>query len=781
MSESQSLATSKHKNVAKKKWKSTLQPHWLDFDLFSQPINLNVNGNTSHRSYPGLVLSVCFFMALVSITTIEMIKYIDRAEPTTTMDNRIVKVYERINLKDNGFIPAVLFYTNNDKTIEYDDLSKYYTVSWRKDIWTNKVGGRTDLLEYDASAEYFDVVRCGELPSNQTRYVEDDPTLTEPIKRHALCPVTNKSFSVSGRGSDKVYETLTLVIQPCSLPSGQCKVASEVDDTYFQVLYPSYALNFSDFDSPRTAFMQTEDYYNIDLQRTQNTYMKLRTNKILDYLGFSPKWVESDHYIDVGTTKQEVLSRNSQTECSKLTYKNTSECSPYAEIRFKSSPDIRLMYRRYKTTIETLGSIGGSLGTLFTIFGFIMGLILASKGDDFLANKVFPLIYSDNLEQITTDYENLLSKNSPNQEQELDCEPTPNVNTSLKYLEIADIRSKNPPKTKKDNFGTEPSDKIGENSPINLDSPNQGSNPAFDLLQKQTFITSHVNKFVLDPLANFPDFKKCNKELQLNYSLSDSFWQFRTMRCRCCRKKQATSNDEKKAIDNELALFAKRRALYECICENLDVVNLVKTMVEVKVIVKGIIEDRHRDLMHIVGFKEWLKDRKEDVESRNYLDKLYVESQRKKCCKGYGVCCTYYREAKLSDLECYIKYDRAKQCYREVAHSVSQENFDIPPHTRALDFYMYNNTFGVPRDNSKSQYKNNDDLDYRGLAPKETIGNLDLFSSLLQYRELHRHNTPHLHIANNHNSRNEEHQETDEFSDTLRHIRFPEGRLPNDN
>ena len=370
MSETQPLAPPKPKsnNVAKKKWKAPLQPHWLDFDLFSQPINLTVNGNSSHRSYPGLVFSVLFLMALVSITAIEIIKYIDRAEPTTTSDNRTVKVYEKISLKDNGFIPAVLFYTNNDKTIEYDDLSKYYTVSWRKDIWTYKVGVRTDLLEYNLSSQYFDVVRCGELPSNQTRYVEDDPTLTEPIKRHALCPITNENFSVSGRGSDKVYETLTLVIQPCSLPSGQCKVASEVDYTYFQVLYPSYALNFSHFDSPRTAFMQTEDYFNIDLQRTQNTYMKLRTNKILDYLGFLPKWVENEHYIDVGTIKEEVISRNGQTECSSSTYKNTSECNPYAEIRFKSSPDIRLMYRRYKTTIETLGSIGGSLGTLFTIF-----------------------------------------------------------------------------------------------------------------------------------------------------------------------------------------------------------------------------------------------------------------------------------------------------------------------------------------------------------------------------------------------------------------------------
>ena len=762
MSELQPSTSNKHNNVAQKIWKVPLQPHWLDFDLFSQPINLTVNGNSSHRSYPGLVFSALFLMALVSITAIEIIKYIDRAEPTTTSDNRTVKVYEKISLKDNGFIPAVLFYTNDDRTIEYDDLHKYYTVSWRKDIWTYKVGGRTDLLEYDASSHYFDVVRCGELPSNQTRYVEDDPTLTEPIKRHALCPVTNESFSVSGRGSDKVYETLTLVIQPCSLPSGQCKVASQVDDTYFQVLYPSYALNFSDFDSPRTAFMQTEDYYNIDLQRTQNTYMKLRTNKILDYLGFYPKWVENEHYIDVGNIKEEFVSRNSRTECSSSTYRNTSECNPYAEIRFKSSPDIRLMYRRYKTTIETLGSIGGSLGTLFTIFGFIMGLILAGKGDDFLANKVFPLIYSDNLEKITTDYEYLLPKINLNQEQELDCEPTPNFNASLNFFQNHDIRSKNPPKTKKNNFGTEPSYKIGENSPKNLDSPNQGSNPAFDLLRKQTDIPSPVDKFVLDPLANFSNFDKSNEELHLNYSLSDSFWQFITKKCRCCRKKKS-DEEEKKALNKELIVFAKRRALYECIVENLDVVNLVKTLVEVKVILNGIVDDRHRNLMHIVGFKEWLKDRKEDVRWTNKLDKLYKETQKKKCCKSSRVCCTYCREAKLSDLECFIKHERAKESYRKVTHSV-KENFDIPPHTRQLDLYLYDNTFVDPHS-----------------GVKDILGNLDLFSLLSNYRQPHSNNASHPHIANNHNSRNEEHQKIDEFSEPLRHTRYPEIRLPADN
>ena len=371
---------------------------------------------------------------------------------------------------------------------------------------------------------------------------------------------------------------------------------------------------------------------------------------------------------------------------------------------------------------------------------------------------VFPLIYSDNLEQITNDfkdYEYLLSKKSPNQEQE-------------------------PPKTKIKNFGREPSYKIVENSPKNLDSPIQGSNPAREPLRMQTTITSRVNKFLLDPLANFPDFKKGNEHLHLHYSLSDSFWQFITKQCRCCRKKQATSDDEKKAIDKELGLFAKRRALYECICENLDVVNLVKTLVEVKVIVNGIIEDRHRDLMHIVGFKEWLKDRKEDVESRNDLDKLYRKTQRGKCCKSYGVCCTYCREAKLNDLECYIKYYKAKKSYKEVADSV-KENLNIAPHTRALDNYMYYNTFGDLIDNSKGQSKNNDDSDWKHSEVKDSIGNLDLFPLLPHYREPHPNNASHPHIANNYNSRNEEYQEIDEFSDPLRHTRYAESRLPADN
>ena len=97
--------------------------------------------------------------------------------------------------------------------------------------------------------------------------------------------------------------------------------------------------------------------------------MKLKTNKILDYLGLVPKCIEKVMYIDAGNGKRESVGRdNIQVWCSDVTYKNTSECTSYMEITFKRSADLRVMYRRYITIIDTTGAIGESLNALFSVF-----------------------------------------------------------------------------------------------------------------------------------------------------------------------------------------------------------------------------------------------------------------------------------------------------------------------------------------------------------------------------------------------------------------------------
>ena len=714
MRRSSNFASNSNKSSLKSKYNSRFESHLLDYDMFSQPIQFNVDGKINHRTYSGLILSILFSVAVMSISIIEFVKYLGRDAPTTTMDNRTVKVYERIHLRDSGFIPALLFFTKDDVSIQANEISQYFTVSWKKSIWNIKDTGPGGKLEYVFRPLYYNVVPCGQLPESEIKYAEDDPTYFDVIKADALCPVTNDTFSVVGRGSDKLYETITLVIQPCSLPSGQCKTAAQLKNPYIQVLYPSYTLNFSNFETPRAPFMQSEDYYTIDIQSKQNYYVKLRTNQILDYLGVVPKWIEKDNYVDAGSVKLESQWRdNNQIQCSSLTYKNTKDCVPYMEITFKSSADLRVMYRRYITSIETLGAIGGSVSVIFSVFSIMMAIVLASGGPDFLANKVFPLIYTDNLGEISEKYQLLKLDDDLSGESKVSPKATPKgcgkdntTNKRNKYLATNLSNSKN---HLRDNPDDSPQNKILSGHKLSV--PIQAST------------SSDSRKIKKDQMLDFPDFDQGNEDLQLHYSIFNKLWVCKTKKCGCSRKKQAKSDDEQEAIDKQLATIAKRRALYECVWENLDIVNLVKTMVEMKVIMKDVLKSRQEDLLQIAGFREWIKSRKIKVESNSMVEDFYQKSQKGKCIGCCEMFCKYWKDAKIDEIECYIKYEKAMQCYKYGSNQITEDDCDELA-SEEIGLCLNNDSSLKPKNHSITSVK------------KEVIDDLYVSLSHPQYTEL---------------------------------------------
>ena len=675
------LASNSIRRSSKSRYNSRFKSHLLDYDMFSQPIQFNINGKKNHRTYSGLILSVIFILAVMSISMIEFLKYLGRDAPTTTMDNRTVKVYEKINLRDSDFIPALLFYTGGDVSIQANEISQYYTISWKKSIWEIKDTEVDGPLEYLFKSMFYDVVPCGELPRNQTKYSEDDPTISKVIKTDALCPIMDDTFSVAGRGSDKVYETISLVIQPCSLPSGQCKNAQDLKYSYVQVLYPSYTLNFSNFETPRAPFLQSEDYYTIDINSKQMYSMKLRTNQILDYLGLVPKWIEKDKYVDAGNIRRESVGRdNNQIQCSKLTYTDAIQCVPYMEFIFQSSADLRVMYRRYITSIETLGAIGGSVSVIFSIFSIMMAIVLASGGPDFLANKVFPLIYTDNLGEISEKYQFLqLDDNLSGEEFKSCSEARPKDCAKDKYTTKSSNKClptniKNSKNGAEDNSQDDPQDNPKENL---QDYPqNKFFTDGKFSVPIHASTSSDTRKIKKDQMLDFPDFEQGNEDLQLHYSMFNKLWVCKTKKCRCSRKKQAKIEDEQEAIDKQLATIAKRRALYECVWENLDIVNLVKTMVEMKVIMKDVLKSRQEDLLQIAGFKEWIKSRKIQVESNSMVEDYYQKSQKGKCMGCCEMFCKFWKDAKIDEIECYIKYEKARQCYKYGSNRITDDDCD---------------------------------------------------------------------------------------------------------
>ena len=731
MTISSMLASNSIKSSSKSKYNSRFKSHLLDYDMFSQPIQFNINGKKNHRTYTGLILSVIFSVAVMSISMIEFLKYLGRDAPTTTMDNRTVKVYEKINLRDSDFIPALLFYTGGDVSIQANEISQYYTISWKKSIWEIKDTEVDGPLEYLFESMFYDVVPCGELPRNQTKYSEDDPTISKVIKTDALCPIMDDTFSVAGRGSDKVYEIISLVIQPCSLPSGQCKNAQDLKYSYVQVLYPSYTLNFSNFETPRAPFLQSEDYYTIDINSKQIYSMKLRTNQILDYLGVVPKWIEKDKYVDAGNIRRESVERdNNQTECSNLTYTNAIECVPYMEFIFQSSADLRVIYRRYITSIETLGAIGGSVSVIFSIFGIMMAIVLASGGPDFLANKVFPLIYTDNFGEISEKYQFLQLDDELSGEESKSCsEARPKDCAKNKYTtknsdKCLSTNIKNSKNGVEDNSQDNPKDYPKDYPQNNFFTDGKLSVPI------QASTSSDTRKIKKDhQMLDFPDFDQGNENLQIHYSMFNKLWMCKTKKCRCSRKKQAKSEDEQVAIDKQLATIAKRRALYECVWENLDIVNLVKTMVEIKVIMKDVLKSRQDDLLQIAGFREWIKSRKIEVESNSMVEDYYQKSQKGKCMGCCEMVCKYWKDAKIDEIECYIKYEKARQCYKYGSSHITEDDCDELA-SKEIGLCLNNDSSLKPKINSTTSVK------------KKVIE--DLYESLShpQYTELEHLNRP---------------------------------------
>ena len=125
-------------------WKQ-VAPSFKDCDLFGQATTLNIGREAKHKTTTGACLSIVFVMAVMAVTAIEWVNYSSRADPTTTLDTKYVNDYQKIDLNAENFRPVVIFSGFDDQFIPSDQLKRYFSVYWKKDIWTLTSAGENSV------------------------------------------------------------------------------------------------------------------------------------------------------------------------------------------------------------------------------------------------------------------------------------------------------------------------------------------------------------------------------------------------------------------------------------------------------------------------------------------------------------------------------------------------------------------------------------------------------------------------------------------------------------
>lgn len=574
-----------------------------DLDIFGTPTTLNFAGEQRQKSLLGSTATVIFVVAMVAITMIEILNYIDKLDPTTTTNNRLLQEYGKIDLQAANFVPAILFFNLNDDSMEVNEINKHYTVIWRKDIWLLKeTSDLTKKAEYQHIIENFDVVPCKQIPKDHYSYADNDETYNQLIPANALCPKINRNFTVQGKGSDKRFETLSLLIKPCSLNESECKSPEEINGTYLQFLYPSVSINPSNYKQPKAIFLQAEDFHMVDIKLLKSLNLKLRRNLIMDYIGINSQWYQRDQYVDVSSNFKDTGHRfNDTTHCSPEEVSEFS-CSAYLEFRLSVSPQLLTNFRRYRTVIEASGAIGGSLGLLSSVLAFIVGIYLRFKRDDYIAKTVYPLLYYDDTSEVRKKYNHLSKDNEGNIE---------NLSSAAHNTKLT---SKNDPAG---SFG----------SPKNKEKTFEGIG---------TSLRPVTSKVVMNTVKHGTNyFQDTNDPLKLPDRIPDQFlkiwkWIRIIFCCSCCKKSR--SEKAREEMDRLIFKRNKAKALSLSVKENLDVVNLVKELQTLKVITSLILSEKHLDLIPLVGFKMWIKDRKAKIDKEEKVfSKIKKELSKKKC------------------------------------------------------------------------------------------------------------------------------------------------------
>jgi hypothetical protein len=385
-------------------------------DIFAQRVELNLAGKQGYQTLFGAFLSI-IYVATIGFWTFSILASLFSTDnPTSFSDVATRTIYPKIDLGASEYLPIIIAYLGDTEAIDVESTKSYFSASSSQYSWTSTINN--SLAVTSLEKKFFDVVPCKELSQKELAaydYIEKGSYLREMIPLYGLCVKPTKDYFVSGKGSDELFQTVSLNIQPCITGLGHsCKPAADVAKVNFYILMPTTSTDLANLENPIKRITNADNIYYLNLGATQRYVAKIKENFVQDWRGFNPEWSNRTSFYDALEVTSTLVSRNSSKSSCTVLERDSEDpaCETYFEYSFQSSGVRTIVRRKYKEYTEAVGDVGGVNEVLRAVFFLLYFYYNGLVRDAFLVNKVFSFFTEFENEYFRTRFGGSAKKNS---------------------------------------------------------------------------------------------------------------------------------------------------------------------------------------------------------------------------------------------------------------------------------------------------------------------------------------------------------------------------------
>ena len=333
----------------------------LKLDILAPSVQLRIAGNTSSKSFIGVLLFLVYlgFAFWTSLSQYE--DYKNTQNPRITNDQRFASEYQKFNLSESASLPIILGSYGVQYFTKPDELEAFFTIKlWGMRYELNIANGEFKKLITDIpyiSCKY--LIDSGELSLKSLLGIPK--AFLDIIPEYGMCAnTTGVDVTVVGSNSDKYLQTVELSISPCSLPGGiGCKPAAEVNKMWIQTLSPRYGIDMSSQEQPVKMRYSADDLFPLNVNNMQLFKYEMIRYEIVDSSGFLTNEIERAKFSTVDPKPPNWRMRDPTIlviDPNEAYYFTTI---PYAVFTWASGTKFNLIRRNYQGVIDLVSNIGG--------------------------------------------------------------------------------------------------------------------------------------------------------------------------------------------------------------------------------------------------------------------------------------------------------------------------------------------------------------------------------------------------------------------------------------
>lgn len=369
-------------------------------DILGDRFQLTHESQVSYSTPIGGCISLCVVIASLFLIFMFILEYFDTSKPLIV--ERIIKdnKYGKVDLKE---MEEIRFFQLADaskgaRLLALDEISQYVTLKMRitkfHQVTPNSIESKFSV---------YDLKPCKEMKNKFARDLLNNKDLFH-FKNTSMCidlPSNKPSFEYpttgSGISDDDYYvqsnfvnfpfQKINILVYPCSLPQPSINCSNSLIIPTLSLISGKINtfLKPEKFYEPLSKNLNTENVvtldYNLNIYFEERFRINIVEDERYDFLG----GVEKAKFVDQIGKRVRPKARNGQflsttfnsipvqiPYCLEewINSEFIQACPPYVQFNWEASNEERIIERKYKVLLDTLGSIGG----IFEIVAFIGGL-----------------------------------------------------------------------------------------------------------------------------------------------------------------------------------------------------------------------------------------------------------------------------------------------------------------------------------------------------------------------------------------------------------------------